>query len=102
VKGGQAAAEKFVEKVREHLISLDPASEDAKTIPITVKAYAYLQGSALHCVRQGRLVSVGDLAQFWIGFSRSHFLVDFIDVGHGKEEADSKLRRKSSPYQPDP
>ncbi|PVH83053.1 hypothetical protein DL98DRAFT_119911 [Cadophora sp. DSE1049] len=58
-----------------------------------VKAYANLYGLAQFCVRDQRLPSVAALSTFWAGFSRSSPLVDFVDVGPGKEEADSKLRQ---------
>ena len=61
-----------------------------------VEAYANLHGMGQCCVRDQGLPSVAALSTFWAGFSRSSPppLVDFIDVGPGKEEADSKLRRK--------
>jgi len=92
VQGGQSAADKFMEKVREHLASLVPEIEDVKSIPVMVKAYANLSGLAQACVRDGRLNSVGDITQFWIGFTRRYPLIDFVDVGSGKEESDNKLR----------
>jgi hypothetical protein len=83
-----------MEKVREHLASIVPAIEDVRSIPVMVKAYANLSGLAQACVRDGKLNSVGDMTQFWIGFTRRYPLVDFVDVGSGKEEADNKLRGK--------
>lgn len=86
-----------MEKVREHLSSLGPSIEDPKTIPVMVKAYANLSGLAQACVRDKKLGSTVDMHQFWIGFSRRYPLVDFVDVGSGKEEADNKLRGKETP-----
>jgi hypothetical protein len=83
-----------MEKVREHLSSLNPSIEEAATIPIIVKAYANLSGLAHACVRKKKLNSVGDMQQFWIGFSRRSPLVDFVDVGVGEEEADNQMRGK--------
>ena len=83
-------------KVREHLLSLGPPFKDAKTVPIMVKAYANLHGLAQACVRNMKLGFVGEMVQFWLGFSRSSPLVDFVDVGPGREEADNKLRGKWS------
>jgi hypothetical protein len=94
--GGQAAADHLMEKVREHLASLGPAISDPKTVPVMAKAYANLSGLAQACVRDRKLSSVGDMTQFWIGFTRRYPLVDFVDVGSGKEEADNKLRGKIS------
>ncbi|KAH8757115.1 hypothetical protein BGZ57DRAFT_932890 [Hyaloscypha finlandica] len=82
----------FMTKVREYLVSLGPAMKDAKTIPVIVKAYANLSGLAQACVRDKKVGSAGDMGQFWCGFTRRYPLVDFVDVGAGKEEADNKLR----------
>jgi hypothetical protein len=95
MQGGQLAADKFMEKVREHLAALVPAIPNVKSIPVVVKAYANLSGLAQVCVRDKKLNSIGDLTQFWIGFTRRYPLIDFIDVGFGKEEADNKLRGKA-------
>ncbi len=92
--GGQAAADQFMEKVREHLVSLGSAIKDPKTVSVMVKAYANLSGLAQACVRDKKVSSVGDMIQFWIGFTRRYPLVDFVDVGSGKEEADNKLKGK--------
>ena len=77
-------------KVREHLLSL--GMKDASSILVVVKAYANLSGLAQACVRDKKLNNVGDMSQFWIGFSRRFPLADFVDVGSGKEEADNKIR----------
>jgi hypothetical protein len=90
--GGQAAADQFMEKVREHLASLGAGINDPKSVPVVVKAYAHLSGIAQACVRDRKLSFVGDMTQFWIGFTRRYPLVDFVDVGLGKEEADNKLK----------
>jgi hypothetical protein len=92
MQGGQSAADDFMTKVREYLVSLGPAMKDAKTIPVIVKAYANLSGLAQACMRDKKVGSVGDMGQFWCGFTRRYPLVDFVDVGAGKEEADNKLR----------
>jgi hypothetical protein len=90
--GGQAAADQFMGKVREHLASLGSAIKEPKTVPVMVKAFANLSGLAQACAREKKVKSVGDIAQFWIGFTRRYALVDFVDVGSGKEEADNKIR----------
>jgi hypothetical protein len=82
--------------VREHLTSLDQAVFDANNVRVVVKAYANLSGLAQSQVRDKKLNSVHEMTQFWIGFSRRYPLVDFVDVGAGKEEADSKIRGKFS------
>lgn len=86
--GGQAAADEFMLKAKEYLASV--GIED--TIPVVVKAYANLSGLAQACARDKKVKTVADVVQFWIGFSRRLPLVDFVDVGAGKEEADNKIR----------
>ncbi|KAF8848884.1 hypothetical protein BDZ45DRAFT_680905 [Acephala macrosclerotiorum] len=91
MQGGQAAAELLVAKVREHLGSLE-SIKDAEKVPIMVKAYANLHGLAQACVRDKKVTSATTIVDFWCGFTRRFPLVDFVDVGPGKEEADNKLR----------
>ncbi|KAH7323781.1 hypothetical protein BKA65DRAFT_511460 [Rhexocercosporidium sp. MPI-PUGE-AT-0058] len=94
VEGGQAAANALIEKVQDYFINgLGASIEKTKALPIMIKAYANLQGLSQFCVRDQRLSSPAALSSFWIGFSRSSPLVDFVDVGPGKEEADNKLRQ---------
>ncbi len=90
---GQDAADQFIEKVREYLISLGSIKEP-KSVPVVVKAFANLSGLEHACTRDKKVKSVGDMAQSWIGFTRRYALVDFVDVGPGKEEADNKIRSK--------
>ena len=92
----QAAADEFIAKVRQYLVSLGSSAEDANTVPIVVKAYANLNGLAQACVREKRVKTGVDVVQFWIGFTRRYPLADFVDVGAGKEEADNKIRGKKS------
>ncbi len=93
MQGGQAAAEQFMAKVREHLASLE-SFNDADKIPIMMKAYANLHGLAQACVRDKKVPSVATMVDFWCGFTRRFPISDFMDVGPGKEEADNKLRGK--------
>lgn len=43
-------------------------------------------------VRDGSLDSLSDLKDFTLGFTQSRASFDFIDVGYGKEQADSKIK----------
>ncbi|KAG0645059.1 hypothetical protein D0Z07_9098 [Hyphodiscus hymeniophilus] len=98
LQGGYDAADKFVGKVREHLSSLSPPFEDAKTVPIMVKAFANRSGLAHAYAGNKKVVPPISINHFWIGFSRRYPLVDFVDVGLGKEEADNKLREVLAIY----
>jgi hypothetical protein len=91
--GGQDAADQFMEKVRKYLTSLG-SIKDPKLVPVMVKAFANLSWLSRACVRDKKVKSVDDLVQFWIGFVRRYALVDFVDVGPGKGEADNKIRGK--------
>lgn len=42
--------------------------------------------------RIGTLDNPEDLREFTLGFTQGKASFDFIDVGHGKERADSKIR----------
>jgi hypothetical protein len=78
-------------KVREHLASLGPLMKDPEGVQVVVKAYANLTGISYACVRDKKIRN-GEMSQFWVGFSRLLPMVEFVDVGPGKEEADNKIR----------
>lgn len=42
--------------------------------------------------RDGCLDSESELKEFYLGFTQAKASFDFIDVGHGKERADSKIK----------
>lgn len=69
---------------------------DVGNTDIVVRAYANLKGltKALH--RDGKMQTTADLGLFAQGFTQRQSLFDFVDVGPGKEEADEKIRGKSS------
>lgn len=45
--------------------------------------------------RDGCLDTLNDLKDFTLGFTQAKASFDFIDVGYGKERADSKIRGES-------
>jgi hypothetical protein len=61
------------------------------------KVVANLSGLARAMRRSGSLDSDGDLKDFTLGFTQAKASFDFVDVGYGKERADSKIRG-SHPY----
>ena len=83
------AAKALMVKVRQYL---QPLVEDAGTITVMVKAYANVSGLAQACVRTGKLQSGVFLNHFVTGFNRPYPLFDFVDVGAGNEEADTKIK----------
>lgn len=46
--------------------------------------------------RDGSLEDENDLHEFAVGFTQGKASFDFVDVGHGKERADSKIKGKPS------
>lgn len=42
--------------------------------------------------RDGSLDTPDDLKDFTLGFTQGKASFDFVDVGHGKERADSKIK----------
>lgn len=75
-----------------YLTKEDPALLD-QDFAILVKIWANLRGleHALH--DNGSITTRDQMVSFAIGFNRSRAEFDFVDVGGGKENADSKMRR---------
>lgn len=42
--------------------------------------------------RDGSLENLDELRDFTLGFNQGKASFDFVDVGHGKERADSKIK----------
>lgn len=49
-------------------------------------------------VKYGYLDNASDLKDFTLGFTQAKASFDFVDVGHGKERADSKIRGMLAAY----
>lgn len=66
--------------------------------PIFVKIWVNLGGltSALH--KDGSITARIQMSEFAERFSRSRAEFDFVNVGQGKENAESKVRRMLSSY----
>lgn len=69
---------------------------DVDNTDIIVRAYANTRGLGRALRRSGKMRENADLASFARGFTQRQGLFDFVDVGSGKEEADEKIRGKSS------
>lgn len=61
-------------------------------IEIIAKVYANVTGLARAMIRNGCIESIADLKEFTLGFTQAKASFDFIDVGYGKERADSKIK----------
>jgi hypothetical protein len=56
------------------------------------KAVANVNGLARAMQRDGGIENVSDFKDFTLGFTQAKASFDFIDVGYGKERADSKIK----------
>ena len=59
---------------------------------------ANLSGLARAMMRDGRIEDVSVLKEFALGFTQAKASFDFVDVGYGKERADSKIRGKEEKW----
>lgn len=98
LKGGHVAADKLIERVRQHLLTLGASIKNPGSVPIIVKAYANLQRLGNHFAKGNKVASPQDVTAFWAGFSQRNPYIDFVDVGSGKEAADNKIRGKKIPF----
>lgn len=56
------------------------------------KVCANFNGLSKAMLRDGTLESLEKFKEFTLGFTQGKAHFDFIDVGHGKERADSKIK----------
>ena len=89
IEGGKQAANILRNSVLEH------CSELTDEIEIMAKVCANITGLSKAMRRDGSLDSPDDLRDFTLGFTQGKASFDFIDVGHGKERADSKIKGTS-------
>lgn len=86
LEGGKKAANTLRNAVLEQCPDLP---EDTEVI---AKVCANLMGLGKAMKRDGCLENIEDLRDFTLGFTQGKASFDFIDVGHGKERADSKIK----------
>ncbi|KAK0652071.1 hypothetical protein B0T16DRAFT_94073 [Cercophora newfieldiana] len=86
VEGGKRAAYALRSAI------LQQCGEHAAGIEVIAKVYANLSGLAKAMRRDGSLENESDLKDFSLGFSQGKATFDFVDVGHGKERADNKIK----------
>jgi hypothetical protein len=86
IEGGKQAANALRNSVLEH------CSELTDEIEIMAKVCANITGLSKAMRRDGSLENPDDLRDFTLGFTQGKASFDFIDVGHGKERADSKIK----------
>ncbi|KAL1903402.1 hypothetical protein Sste5346_000028 [Sporothrix stenoceras] len=86
LEGGKRAAH----ALRAAIIGL--CGDLASKMEIVVKICANQSGLATAMRQSGSIASENQFKQFTLGFTQAKASFDFIDVGYGKERADSKIR----------
>lgn len=86
IEGGKKAATALRKAVLEQYNDL---ADDTEVI---AKVCANVSGLAKALIRDGSLENTEDFREFTLGFTQGKASFDFIDVGHGKERADSKIK----------
>jgi len=89
VEGGKKAANALRNAVLEQCSDL---SEDTE---VMCKICANVSGLGKAMIRDGSLDNADQLRDFTLGFTQGKASFDFIDVGHGKERADNKLKEST-------
>ncbi|KAK6363676.1 hypothetical protein TWF730_001096 [Orbilia blumenaviensis] len=90
-EGGSEAAELLLSEIREVVRSKREELNIKGEPDIRALVFANLDGLSKALVKSN-LLKQGDLQQFFTGFTQRLEHVNFIDVGYGKEMADSKIR----------
>jgi hypothetical protein len=86
IEGGKSAASLLLNSV------LANCSDLSDQIEVIAKVCANVTGLTKAMKRDGSLESPDDLREFTLGFTQAKANFDWIDVGHGKERADSKIK----------
>jgi hypothetical protein len=87
--GGSEAASKLQHAIRDHITALYGNSGNW---PIMVQIYVSLDKLAHKLATVGLIEKPSDLRVFAQGFSLNQSLFSIVDVGHGKERADHKIK----------
>lgn len=90
VEGGKKAAYALRSAI------LEQCGDYAGNMEVIAKVYANLGGLAKAMRRNGCLEAEETLKEFTIGFTQGKATFDFVDVGHGKERADNKIKGRSA------
>lgn len=86
LEGGKKAAYALRAAVAEY------SGERAHQVEFIAKVFANVGGLGKAMFRDGSLENMSDLKDFTLGFTQAKASFDFIDVGYGKERADSKIK----------
>ncbi|KAK7739260.1 hypothetical protein SLS62_011249 [Diatrype stigma] len=85
LEGGKKAANALRQAIAQQCREADETEVIAKIV-------ANLSGLGKAMKRDGSVGNENDLKEFMQGFTQAKSSFDFIDVGHGKERADSKIK----------
>ena len=99
IEGAERAAQKLKQAVRENLKGTNFGHED---VSIVVRVYANLNDLSKSLRLSHVINSDDDMKTFAERFTNSRADFDFVNVGKGKENADSKIRRTCPPPPPSP
>lgn len=88
-EGAYEASRRIIQEVQE---SLRDSALDARDITIVVRIFANLHDLAKTLHLTNTIASRGDFSVFAESFTTSRGEFDFVNVGPGKENADSKMR----------
>jgi hypothetical protein len=86
IEGGKKAAYALYSAVLERCGNL------LGDVEIIARVCANLAGLTKAMKRDGSLANDNDLKDFTLGFTQAKASFDFVDVGHGKERADTKVK----------
>ncbi|KAL2759873.1 hypothetical protein ACRALDRAFT_2038636 [Sodiomyces alcalophilus JCM 7366] len=86
MEGGKKAAYALRAEIAGHYGKL------ADDVEVIAKVCANLAGLARAMRRHGCVENDSEFKDFTLGFTQAKASFDFIDVGHGKERADSKIK----------
>ncbi|KAK8209503.1 hypothetical protein IWZ01DRAFT_572578 [Phyllosticta capitalensis] len=87
--GGQRAAGLLEQYVYDYIRSEFP--DIPPSVKISARVYANVKGLSETCRRASITSNTLLIPEFVIGFSQGKFLMDFVDVGSGKDRADQKV-----------
>ncbi|KFY25675.1 hypothetical protein V491_01649 [Pseudogymnoascus sp. VKM F-3775] len=90
IRQGLEGGKKAANALRNAALEQCPNIPD--DVEVIAKIFANVSGLAKAMKRVGVLDNPEDLREFTLGFTQGKASFDFIDVGHGKERADSKIR----------
>lgn len=85
LEGGKKAAYALRQEVSERTGNADDTE-------IIAKVVANMAGLSKAMKRDGAVDSESDVRDFMLGFTQAKASFDFVDVGYGKERADSKIK----------